>query len=107
MTDIIPILRRRRDRRDQNRHSAQARTQRVSLGIGFTLSILLAIIILATGLFYANLTRDLPSIESLPVLLNPPDGILLQPTRLYDRSGQVLLEAFAPSESPLHSLRSG
>jgi len=100
MTDIIPILRRRRDRRDQNHRSAQARIRRVALGVGFTLSTLLAVLILAAGIFYANLTRDLPSIDALPVLLNPPDGILLQPTRLYDRSGQVLLKTLAPDDSP-------
>jgi len=61
---------------------------------------MLAVLILAGGIFYANLVRGLPSIGALPVLLNPPDGILLQPTRLYDRSGQVLLKTLAPSESP-------
>jgi membrane peptidoglycan carboxypeptidase len=100
MTDTIPILRRRRDRREQKQRGAQARLRRVLLGIGFSLSTLLAVLILTGGVFYANLTRNLPSISALPVLLNPPDGILLQPTRFYDRSGQVLLKTLAPTESP-------
>ncbi len=100
MTDTIPILRRRRDRRNQNQRGAQARILRVLLGIGFPLSALLAVLILTGGIFYASLVRGLPSIGALPVLLNPPDGILLQPTRLYDRGGQVLLKTLAPSESP-------
>ena len=33
-------------------------------------------------------------------MLNPPDGLLLQPTRIYDRSGQHILKTFAPNESP-------
>ena len=42
-------------------------------------------------LAYSGLTQGLPSPEALPALLNPPDGVLLQPTRLYDRSGEHLL----------------
>jgi membrane peptidoglycan carboxypeptidase len=64
------------------------------------LSLLLASLILGATLFYADLTRDLPSVEILPGLLNPPDGLLLEPTRIYDRTGQHILKTFAPSESP-------
>ncbi len=64
------------------------------------LSLLLATLILGATLFYADLTRDLPSVEILPGLLNPPDGLLLEPTRVYDRTGQHILKTFAPSESP-------
>jgi hypothetical protein len=46
---------------------------------------------LAVGLAYADLTHDLPNIQYLGILLNPPDGLLLQPTRIYDRSGAHLL----------------
>jgi membrane peptidoglycan carboxypeptidase len=42
-------------------------------------------------LAYSSLTQGLPSPDALPGLLNPPDGLLLQPTRLYDRSGEHLL----------------
>ena len=40
---------------------------------------------------YAGIVKDLPAPEALPALLEPPAGLLLQPTRLYDRSGQHLL----------------
>ena len=40
---------------------------------------------------YAEITNDLPSIDRLPALLEPPDGLFLQPTRLYDRTGEHLL----------------
>ncbi|MFZ5909782.1 MAG: penicillin-binding protein [Chloroflexota bacterium] len=93
------ILRRRRDRRETARRSVEARTQRAALGIGFLVSVLLAVLILALAFYYADLTRDLPSVEQLPTLLDPPDGLLLQPTRIYDRSGQHLLETFALGES--------
>ncbi len=100
MSAVRTILRRRRDRRESAHRSVEARTRRFALGFGFVLSILLALLILGTAIFYANLTRNLPSVKSLPGMLNPPDGLLLQPTRIYDRSGQHILKTFAPSESP-------
>ena len=100
MTDVIPILRRRRDRRESARRGVESRTRRFAIGFGFVLSILLVLLIFGTVFYYAELTRDLPSIQTLPGLLNPPDGLLLQPTRIYDRTGQHILKTFAPTESP-------
>jgi membrane peptidoglycan carboxypeptidase len=100
MTDVIPVLRRRHDRRESLRRSVEARTRRFAIGVGFLLSILLILFIFGTVFYYAELTRDLPSVKILPELLNPPDGLLLQPTRVYDRSGQHILKTFAPTESP-------
>ncbi len=48
---------------------------------------------MAAGWFYAQVTADLPSLEVLPVLLNPVDGELLQPTTITDRSGEMTLYA--------------
>jgi membrane peptidoglycan carboxypeptidase len=64
------------------------------------LSILLAALIILGAFAYADITRDLPSVETLPRLLNPPDGLLLQPTRIYDRSGLQLLFTFSPTDTP-------
>lgn len=99
MSSVRTILRRRRDRREARHRSLQTRTRRVIVGLGFLLSVLLATLILALAFSYADLTRDLPSVELLPALLDPPDGLLLQPTRLYDRSGQRLLATFSAGES--------
>jgi membrane peptidoglycan carboxypeptidase len=94
------IVQRRRARRaDQQRaNSSHWRMGGVSLGI--FISFLLFLLILAVALAYANLTSNLPSVDLLPVLLNPPDGLLLQPTRVYDRTGQNLLMTFAPNAAP-------
>ena len=100
MTDTVPILRRRRDRRESTRRSVEARMRRFALGFGFLLTIFLAVLILGTTFYYSNLTLDLPSVQTLPGLLNPPDGLLLQPTRIYDRTGTYVLKTFAPSETP-------
>jgi len=55
---------------------------------------------LAAALTYASLTRGLPPVEQVSVLLNPQDGQLLQPTRLYDRTGQHLVAVISPTDSP-------
>ena len=61
------------------------------------LSLIIAILILTTAFAYVNLTRNLPSTQILPALLNPPDGLLLQPTRIFDRTGDHVIFAFAPA----------
>lgn len=97
---MLPILRSRRERRLSRQNKRSARTRGALLSAGMVLSLALAALILAAALAYADITRGLPSVEVLPHLLNPPDGLLLQPTRIYDRSGNQLLYTFAPTESP-------
>ncbi len=100
MQELRPILRSRRERRLAKIRKGEGRARSVLLSLGMILSLVLAALILVTALAYADLTRGLPSLELLPRLLNPPDGLLLQPTRIYDRTGQNLLFAFAPDDSP-------
>src|SRR5688572_13671697 len=100
MRSTLPILRARRERRLVKQRVNQYRTRNMFLSVGMILSLLVAAVILTTAFAYVSLTRDLPSIEILPRLLTPPDGILLQPTRIYDRTGQNLLFMFAPDDSP-------
>ena len=57
---------------------------------------------LAAALAYASLTRGLPPLEQVSLLLNPQDGQLLQPTRLYDRTGQHLIATLAPTRLRPH-----
>ena len=83
MPSSLSILRQRRERRDQSRRSAESRTRGVVIGIGLVISVLLAASILTAAFTWASITRDLPSVAALPVLLDPQDGALLQPTRLY------------------------
>jgi membrane peptidoglycan carboxypeptidase len=95
---ILTIIRQRRHRRSQIRSSAQQRTQRVAFGFGFAISAALVLAVLAAVLAYAGLTSGLPPVGELSILLNPDDGQLLQPTRLYDRTGQHLLAVLAPGD---------
>ena len=97
---ILTIIRQRRQRRSQTRSSAQQRSQRLAFGFGFAFSAALVLAVLAAVLMYGGLTGGLPPIGELPVLLNPNDGQLLQPTRLYDRTGKHLLAALASDDGP-------
>ena len=97
MPSTIPILRARRERRLTHQRAGEARTRYAFLSVGMILSILIAALIVVTAFTYVNLTRDLPSTQILPTLLNPPNGLLLQPTRVYDRTGKNVIFTFAPA----------
>jgi len=64
---------------------------RLGLVSGVLISLLLVIITMAGIWYYIDLTRNLPSVDVLPSLLEPPNGTLLQPTRLYDRTREHVI----------------
>jgi membrane peptidoglycan carboxypeptidase len=66
-------------------------TKQFWLGTAAFLCLLLMGAVIAAGLVYTNLSSDLPSLDTLPLLMDSQQGLLLQPTRLYDRTGQRLL----------------
>ena len=99
MPNLAEIVHRRRERRADLRRRSESRLRAAGLGLGYIFSILLAVGIFASVFAYADLTRDLPSIDQLPILLNPDHGLLLQPTRLYDRTGGQVIFTVAPSDS--------
>jgi membrane carboxypeptidase/penicillin-binding protein len=88
MPDITQILR-ARQRRQEKYDTTSIR--RSGLGCAMLISILTSITFVAITILFASLGRDLPSIENIPLLLLPPDGLLLKPTRFYDRDGQHIL----------------
>ena len=77
----------------QQRRSAQRRNPQGRLGLSMALVLSLAVVLasLAALAGYLRLTAALPSLETIPARLEPPNGTWLQPTRLYDRSGEHLL----------------
>ena len=100
MPSILPILRTRRERRLAKQRMASNRARGALLSGGMVFSIVLAALILLGAFVYADVTRELPSVEILPRLLNPPNGLLLEPTRIYDRTGLQLLYIFSPTAAP-------
>jgi len=100
MPSTLPILRARRERRLAKQHASDSRKRSLFVSAGMILSLIIAALIIVTAFAYVNLTRDLPSPQILPILLNPPSGLLLQPTRIYDRTREHILFTFAPDDSP-------
>jgi len=47
--------------------------------------------VVGLGIAYASVTSSLPEVTALPAMLDPQNGSLLQPTRIYDRSGEHLV----------------
>jgi membrane peptidoglycan carboxypeptidase len=100
MSSTLPILRARRERRLEKQNKKSNRTRGAILSLGILFSLLLAAVIILGAFAYADITRDLPSVEILPRLLNPPTGLLFEPTRIYDRTGLQLLYTFSPTNTP-------
>ena len=91
--DNYLIIKRRQQREGRWHQCASVAARRAGWGLGALLGLTLASLVLGAILAYAGLTRDLPSLTVLPALLDPPDGLLLKPTQIYDRTGEHLLLA--------------
>jgi membrane peptidoglycan carboxypeptidase len=88
----VSLFVRRRQRRSlERRGQAQQRVRQSLLGLGAVLVVAMMAGLIGLGIGYARLTANLPPISQLPAWLDPETGALLEPTRLYDRSGGHLL----------------
>jgi membrane peptidoglycan carboxypeptidase len=96
MPSPLPIIRRRKQRRERRQHSTSRRLLLVVLGVGFIVSVVLAMGIFGLASAWSRLTSDLPPTQQISLLLDPASGQLLQPTRLYDRTGEHLLAELSP-----------
>ena len=80
--------------------------------IGLFFSILICLSVVAVCLVivwsYSNLTKELPSTDTLPALLEPPVGKYLTPTRLFDRSYEhIILTLENPATTGRRYLQAG
>lgn len=93
-----------RQRHRRARRKAAGLGDQPALNLGLTIAglfgLLLAVGPILLAFSYSRMTRDLPPIEQLAALLESPDGLLLQPTRLYDHTGQVLLLTLENPDAP-------
>lgn len=90
--EFVPqIIRSRQRRRDAHRRSFTSRLGSVLLVIGIFIGISTAISIVAGTIIYSKLTADLPSPDLLPALFAATEGKLPQPSRILDRSGEVVI----------------
>jgi hypothetical protein len=97
---LYSLVNRRQRRKAAATRSLRRRLGRLGLGCAALALLSFVAAALAIGLAYTSLTTDLPSVQRIPGLLDPLNGPLLQPTRLYDRSGQILLMSL---ENPVTS----
>jgi membrane carboxypeptidase/penicillin-binding protein len=102
MPSVPRILAQRR------RRAVRPAASRTGLGCSALASLVLVLLAILAAFFYADLTRNLPPVETLVALLDPPDGLLLQPTQIYDRNGVHILtlqNRAAQDRQYLHYLR--
>ena len=85
------LLQQRQSRQASYRRRPMQRFKQTGLILGILTTLALSIGLILAAWAYAGVTADLPPVTRLLTLLNPDDGLLLQPTRLYDRTGQTLL----------------
>jgi membrane peptidoglycan carboxypeptidase len=88
MPSVAQILGIRRQRQSRYQRNPAGK---LGLGCSLVVGLTLAVGLVFSTLAYTNLTQGLPSLEALPALLQPPDGALLQPTLILDRTGQHVL----------------
>ncbi len=81
----------------RNRHSTEqkARLSNRLRPVGLTLLLLFCLLLtggmIATAGLYVTVTANLPPVEQAARFFDPADGLILQPSRLYDRSGETEL----------------
>ncbi len=60
-------------------------------GVALTFSLVVVTAIFVGAYVFTQLTRDLPSLEQIPTFLNPENGLFLEPTQIFDKSGELLI----------------
>jgi membrane peptidoglycan carboxypeptidase len=91
MTAVPRIIKSRQRRKRRYLRSITKRLSHIALVLGVLICLLVSLLIIGTTVFLVNLTQNLPNPENLPLLFEPPDGQLFQPTRIYDRSSEHLI----------------
>lgn len=97
---VVQLVKRCRARRRAAWRSPSAVALRAAGWLLAATSLLLALLAAAALPAYRYLTYDLPDAGRLPVLMDPERGLLLQPTRLQDRTGAHTLLELVPTDAP-------
>ncbi len=100
MSTTLNILRNRRRRRAESTARFEERGRFAGFGCVTLFSLLLLFLSFSFVFSYRSITNDLPPVDKIETLLNPRNGLLLQPTRIYDRSGENLIHIFATEDAP-------
>lgn len=89
MSWVSNIIRRRRLRQKEGPGVWQGLTCATILGL------MVSVVLVSSSFIYSYLTRRLPSLDLLPLYFEPPEGLLLQPTQLLDRTGTHVILTLA------------
>lgn len=104
---VVQLVKRRRARRRAAQRSPSAVALRAAGWLLAAASLLLALLATAALPAYRYLTHDLPDVGMLPVLMDPQRGLLLQPSRLQDRTGTHTFVELAPPDVPRQFIELG
>jgi len=91
--DLNRVMIRRNRHKTEKAERLSSRLKPVGFGFLLILSLVMAAAVLGASWLYASVTEGMPSIQEVETFFNPTDGLILQPSRLYDRSGQTELLA--------------
>jgi membrane peptidoglycan carboxypeptidase len=91
MSAVLRIIKSRQRRSLRSRSRFTQQISQFALGIGIITSLLISLCIIALTFTISSLSQYLPSLETLPILLDSRDGKLHEPTRLFDRSGEHII----------------
>jgi len=94
---IVELVKTRRARAAKHKRSKGQQVLQWSFYASGLVSVLTAVLALVALPYYLVITVALPPAKELESLLNPVTGQLLQPTKLYDHSGETLLLTLAPA----------
>jgi membrane peptidoglycan carboxypeptidase len=97
---VYRIVRQRQQRQAYLRKEGGRTTANLAMIIPGLLVVVLLMGVVAGGILFAREAGRFGSVSVLPAYFDAESGILLRPTRIYDRTGEVLLHTIGPAEVP-------
>jgi membrane carboxypeptidase/penicillin-binding protein len=99
MSVIPPIVKSRHRRQERYQKSFSQRLSRIAFAILIIFSLVISAVIVSSSILFASVSNNLPSLETLPLNLEPEKKQLPDPTRLFDRSGKHLIAVLENSNA--------
>ncbi len=94
------LIRRRHETQEKKKHRFRRGFVFFGKGLSLVISLVIIFTILLGSFEYIRLTKDLPSLEQISQLLDPVTGTFLQPTQIYDRTGNTVIATLDNSGIP-------
>jgi len=98
--DLYLLLKSRENTRTAPAKTARGVVSGLTTALVALISLVLVLSLFIFGYLFTSFSRDLPSIETLPALLDREQGELLTATRVVDRSGEVTLYTYEEPAAP-------